>query len=255
MSDKARVHSIFPLNGANSQEFYDTTTHERVFAFTPIFYEEDFMGAGKSAAFPTSATVGSDWIKKTVQTGGTPTVGAIANAAFGQVQLALDATSEKQEASLYWADKLAVDVTAGTVIEVRAKLAVLPSATGVEAVFGLSSAWVDGPDNASEYLEFGANASGVMNMRSQDGTTQNAIASNFTADTTKYHVYRIDATVLTNVRYFVDGVERNTDNQIAFAATGSSAILQPYMSVYKASGTGVATLDIDYFKFWNAARD
>jgi hypothetical protein len=255
MADKARVHAVYPLNGANTQEFYDTTTHERVSALVPIFYKDDFQGAGKAAAFPTTATLGSDWIKKLVDSAGTPSVGAIANAAFGAVALALDATSEKQEATLYWADKLAVDVTKGVVFEARAKLAVLPSATGVEAVFGLSSAWIDGPDNASEYLEWGAAGSGVMNMRSQDGTTQNAIGSTFTADTTKYHVFRIDATVLTDIKYFVDGVRYNADNAIGFAATGTSAILQPYFSVYKPSGTGVATLDVDYAAFWSAARD
>ena len=33
--------------------------------------------------------------------------------------------------------------------------------------------------------------------------------------------------------------------QFGFAATGSGAVLQPYCSVYKASGTGVGTLAID----------
>jgi hypothetical protein len=254
MSDKARVHAVYPLNGANSQEFKDTSTYEYVFAFTPIFYEDDFMGAGKSAAFPTVATVGSDWIKKTVQTTGSPSVAAVANAAFGQVALALDSTSEKQEATLYWADKLAIDVTKGAVFEARVKLATLPSTSGVEAVLGLSSAWIDGPDNASEYIEWGASGSGVMNMRSQDGTTQNAIASTFTADTS-YHIYRIDMTVVTDIKYFVDGVRYSTANQVGFAATGSSAILQPYFSVYKASGAGVATMDIDYVRFYSAQRD
>jgi hypothetical protein len=255
MSDRARVHAISPLNGANTQEFYDTTTHERVFAFAPIFYQDDFMGAGHAAAFPTTATVGSDWIKKTVQTSGSPSVAAVANAAFGQVELLIDTTSEKQEATLYWADKLELDVTKGFVFEARVKFVTLPSASGVEAVFGVSSAWIDGPDNASEYLEFGASGSGVINMRSQDGTTQNAIATGFTADTTTFHIYRIDATVLTNIRYFIDGAEQNTDNQLAFGATGTSAILQPYLSCYKPSGAGNAAFEVDYVRFFAAQRD
>ena len=33
-----------------------------------------------------------------------------------------------------------------------------------------------------------------------------------------------------------------------FAATGALAVLQPYLGCYKPSGTGVATLTIDYVR-------
>ena len=39
------------------------------------------------------------------------------------------------------------------------------------------------------------------------------------------------------------------------ASTGANAILQPYFSVYKPSGTGVATMDVDYVRFFAAQRD
>ena len=35
-----------------------------------------------------------------------------------------------------------------------------------------------------------------------------------------------------------------------FAATGALAVLQPYLGCYKPSGTGVATLTIDYVRAW-----
>ena len=101
MSDKARIHSR--LNAANNLEFFDQSTHERVFALAALFYEDDFLAAGKQA-FPTTATQGIDWVKKLVDTGGTPTVAGVASGQFGQVQLALDATSEKQEAT-HWGSK------------------------------------------------------------------------------------------------------------------------------------------------------
>jgi len=219
-----------------------------------IAFLEDFLGAGKGT-FPTSATQGLDWIKKLVETGGTPSVAGVSAAGGGQVQLLIDTTSEKQEATLYWADNKGLDVTKGLVFEARVKLTTLPSAAGAEAVWGVSSSWIDGPDNAAEYVEFGITGTGgAVNMRSQDGTTQNALASGFVADT-NFHVYRIDCNVVTDIGFYVDGVRKNTAGQVGFAATGASAILQPYLSLYKASGAGNATMVVDYVRAWMNGRE
>lgn len=234
------------------QQFYDDAqNYETVNRQAPLQYRDDFLGAG-SAVIPAagSAASGVDWVKKIVDTGGTPTVASLANAGGGVTRCALDATSEKQEATLYWGDAKALDVTKGFVWEARVNLHVLPSAAGVQAVMGVSGVWIDGPDNAAEYLEFGATANGAINMRSQDGTTQASVASGVTVVADAFHVYRIDAVDLTDIRYFIDGVQVSATSAIGFAATGASAILQPYFSVYKPSGTGVATMDIDYVKAW-----
>jgi hypothetical protein len=60
-----------------------------------------------------------------------------------------------------------------------------------------------------------------------------------------YHLFRIDATIVTDVAFYIDGIRVNAVGSISFAATGANAILQPYASVYKASGTGVGTLSLD----------
>lgn len=245
MSDKARVHSRF--NATNNLEFFDQSTHERVFALAGLFYEDDFLAAGKQA-FPTTATQGIDWVKKLVETSGTPSVAGVASGQFGQVQLALDATSEKQEATLYWADNKHLDPTKGFEFECRAALSVLPSTAGVEAVFGVAGSWIDGPDNNTEYLEFGASGNGTMLMRSQDGSTQNAISTGVTVTAGVFHIFRIDASNTQDVGYYIDGVRYSTAGQIKFGATG---LLQPYLSVYKPSGTGVATLVVDYVRLFS----
>lgn len=234
---------------AGVQTFYDSATFENMFAMAPIFYDDDFMAAGKQA-FPTTGTQGIDWVKKLVQTGGTPTVAGVASAAGGQVQLAIDATSEKQEATLYWVDNKHLDVTKGLVLEARAKLNVLPSAAGVQAVLGVASSWIDGPDNNTFYLELGATANGAILCRSQDGVNQKSVASGITVLATDFHIYRIDATDPTDVKFFIDGVQVSATSAIAYAATGANAILQPYFSVYKPSGVGVASMTIDYFRAW-----
>jgi hypothetical protein len=236
---------------AGTQVFYDPQqNYEHMMSMAPLFYDEEFLGGGKAGgAFPSSATAGSDWVKKIVGAA-PPTVGGVSNGAGGQVACTLTSTSEKQDAALYWGDQLALDVTKNLVIELRAQLSVLPSAAGVQAVFGASSAWIDGPDNASKYLEFGATANGAILIRSQDGTAQKSIASGITVLTTEWHVYRIECTDVTDIRYYIDGVQVSANNAVPFAATGSNAILQPYMSMYKPSGTGVGTLTVDYFRAW-----
>jgi hypothetical protein len=236
---------------AGTQAFYDPQqNYEHMMSMAPLFYDEEFLGGGKAGGtIPSSATAGSDWVKKIVGAA-PPTVGGVANAGGGQVACALTSTSEKQDAALYWGDQKALDVTKNLVMEIRVQLSVLPSAAGVQAVWGLSSAWIDGPDNAGQYLEFGATASGAILLRSQDGTTQKSIASGITVLATDWHVYRIEAIDPTDIRFYIDGVQVSANNAVPFAATGSSAILQPYMSVYKPSGTGVATLTVDYFRSW-----
>ena len=60
-----------------------------------------------------------------------------------------------------------------------------------------------------------------------------------------FHIFKIDAGNVADVQFFIDGVRVSTPSQMSFAATGANAILQPYLAMYKASGTGVGTLQID----------
>lgn len=230
----------------NPQSQYDAATSETVNRFTTVVIDEDFTGPGHTT-IPTagSPAAGYAWVQKTVKTGGTPTVGPVANAGGGIIRLALDATSEKQEATLYANDALAWDMTKSAIWEARISNHVIPSAAAVEMVFGMQSAWIDGPDNASFYARFQQLASGVINFQTKDGVQTLTHADSTTMVVDTFHIFRIDATDPTNVRFFVDGREVNTPKQMSFAATGSNAILQPYVSVYKASGTGVGTVDVD----------
>lgn len=236
--------------------FDDQLAHETVMHGAPLFFGDDFIGAGAGVAVPAagSASAGSAWVKKIVGAA-PPTVGLVSNGAGGQMQLALTSASEKQDAALYWNDNLSIDATKKAGAEFRAALAVAPSAASVQMVMGLSSAWIDGPDNASYYIEFGCTASGALLIRSKDGVTTSSIAaaplggSAITLDTA-FHNFRIDVSDPTDVGFYYDGVRVNTSGSIKFAATGSNAILQPYASVYKPSGTGVGTLTIDKIDVW-----
>jgi hypothetical protein len=230
----------------NAQSEYDAATYETVQRYTAVVLDEDFIGPGHAtgSGIPTTATVGYPWIQKTVKTSGSPSVSAVSNAGGGIIRLALDATSEKQEATLYAADVLNWDMTKSAVWEARVSNHVLPTGV-VEIVFGMQSAWIDGPDNASFYAEFQQLSSGAVNMRTKDGVQTLSNTSGVTMAVDAFHIFRIDATTPTNVRFFIDGSEVSTPGQMSFAATGANAILQPYFTVYKASGTGVGSLDVD----------
>jgi hypothetical protein len=188
---------------------------------------------------------GYAWVKKIVGSG-PPTVAVVANGAGGIAACTLAATSEKEDAALYNNDQLTFDVTKNLVFEARAAFAVLPSVAGVEFVLGLQSAWIDGPDNAAEYIRFQANGSGLVNCQAYDGTTRGSVSSGVTLVAGAYHLFRIDCTNVADIAYYIDGARVNAVGSIGFAATGASAVLQIYASAYKpASNAGVGTLNID----------
>lgn len=231
--------------GGHTRRLFDQNTDETVARFQPCIVDEDFIGAGH-ASIPASGSpaTGYPWVQKTVKSAGSPSVAVVSNSAAGIVALSLDTTSEKQEATLYANDQKNWDVTKNLTWETRAAFTVPPGPL-VEIVFGLQSAWIDGPDNAAQYVRFQALASGLVNMQTFDGTLAAAGSSGVTLSAGAYHVFRIDAADVTNIRFFVDGNEVSTTGQFKFAATGASAVLQPYCSVYKASGAGAGTLSID----------
>jgi hypothetical protein len=236
------------INTGDAQSEYDAATTETIQRYTAAILDEDFIGPAHvgAAGIPTAATVGYPWIQKTQKTAGVPSVAAVANAAGGVVRLLVDATSELQEATLYAADVLNWDVTKSLVWEARISNHVVPSVAGLEIVFGLQTAWINGPDTAAEYVRFQQLASGVVNIQAKDGViAAQSVATGITMATDVFHIFRIDCTNPQNIRFFIDGVEMNTPGQITYAGVGAAAILQPYVSIYKASGAGTAQVDVD----------
>jgi len=231
--------------------FYEDSAFETTRPMSPVFFHDDFLGADGLAAIPAngSEAAGVHWAKKIVGAA-PPTVAFVGNAIGGQVACTLTSASQKQDAVLYWSDQLAIDVTKGAHFEARFKLSTLPSAAGVQAVVGLAAPWIDGPDNNTCYLQIGATANGALLIRSYDGVTQISAAAGLTLANTDWCIARISCSDITNVSMWLNGAKATTEGQINFAATGSLAVLQPYLAVYKPSGTGVATLVVDYVKTW-----
>jgi hypothetical protein len=244
MANQVTLQSRNAVNGAAQSE-YDAATNETIVRLAAAILDEDFIGPGHSSipAFGSPAT-GYPWVQRTVKTSGSPTVAIIANSSGGIVQNALDATSEKQEASLYANDQLNWDMTKYATYETRAAASVLPTLLAV-GILGLHSAWIDGPTNAAAYAHFSIGAAGLVSMQMFDGTTTTSGSTGVNLVAGVFHSFRIDASDPTNLRFFIDGTEYSTKGQLAFAGTGAIAILQPYASVYKASGAGLASIQLD----------
>ena len=233
-------------------------TFETTASAAPFQFGDDFVGAGHTAGVPAagSPAAGYPWVKKIV---GTPTgVALVANAAGGVMQCALAATSEAEEAGLYFNDSLVFNTQSVGQIEWRSQLAVAPS-SGAQAFLGVGSAWVGGPLNLARYMGFIWNGSAALFITTKDanGDTYSFAAapiggSAITTDTAAYHVYRIDWSNASDVAFYVDGNRVNAVGSVVWnPSSAANAILQPWHTVYKASGTGTATLNVDKIDEFN----
>ena len=233
---------------------YDDNTQEFISTGAAIDFNDDFVGAGHTASLPAfgSPVAGYPWVQKVVKTAGSPSVAAVTNGPGGQIAMALTSNSEAQEATLYQNDQRTWDSTKTLIYQARAQLTALPSAAGVQAVFGMSGAWSNGPLTISTYIFFGCNGSGELFMYSYDGTTRTAVDTGIALAAGVFYQFRIEIDQSGVLHFFVNGNEYTTSTSpITWAAMGTPAILQLYNSVYKPSGAGVATLILDSIEIWS----
>ncbi len=230
--------------------FYDPDRdHETVEKEAPVEFYDDFLGAFTAVPAAAGAESGCRWVDKIVLTLGTPTVAIAADAASGAMQCALEATAEEQEALCYMDDQRQFSLEQGLIVEMRARLLVVPTLLG-EIVWGLAGDYVKGPDNVARSVWFTADGSGEVFCEKDDAGTDQSATSGVTCLATDWKVYRIDATDVTNILFFIDGVNVATGTTFGYVGTGANAILQPYFGCYKSGGAGLGTLKIDYVRIW-----
>ena len=234
-------------------EAHNTATQERIPWGAEVVYIDDFLwGAGGLATIPnvSSEENGFGWTKLIVGNG-PPTIGVVADAANGVMELALESTGQAQDAMIYHSDQRAINLKAGLQVEVRVKFSVLPT-SGVAAVFGLAGDHNLDKDSITEHAWFRAQASAAI-LAETDDTTNNEDdkATGVTVLTTDWKIYRIDFSTLADVRFYIEGdaVALATTFDMSNLST-AEAVMQPYFSLDKASGGGVGTMQVDYFKSW-----
>ena len=232
--------------------YYDSSTFERVLPLAPITFYDDFLGAGQLATIPNASSEekGLSWTKLIVGAG-PPTIGAVADEANGVMELALTSDSQAQDAMIYFSDQKAFSLKQGCMFEARIKLSVLPT-TGVAVVFGMAGDHNLDKDTVSEAAWFKAAASAAILAESDDTTNNNDdIATDITVATGDWKIYQIDFRTIADVRYYIDGASVATATTFDMSnLTDAEAVMQPYFSLDKASGTGVGTMKIDYVRVW-----
>lgn len=241
-----KTKSAYNWFGTGRQAFWDGATFETLKAMYPVEFYDDFIGA--DVVIPASGSVesGVAWSKKIVGAA-PPTVAKTADGVNGMVDLALTSASQKQDAALHMNDELMFSIAQGAIFEARLALSTLPTDVAI-ASFGLWGAWADG--GSAYRVGFEVPAGGVVTCESDDNATDTSAASSVTLVAGEYHVFRIDCTLQSAIKFYIDGDMVCRSTTFANAASASNSKAQPHVGLYKASGTGVGTISLDYVKVW-----
>lgn len=227
--------------------YFESVTHERVNMVAPVTLYDDFLNPSLVVPDQGSLESGVLWAKKIVGAA-PPTVAGVANETNGAVKLHLTADVQKQNADLYHADQLNFSALQGLVFETRLKVSTLPT-LHAEAVWGVAGAWADGPDAITYSCFFTADGSGEVFCEKDDNATDQSATSGVTVLATEWHIYRIDFTVATDVKFYIDGNPVAGGTTFSWAASAANSKVQPYLACYKVGDdAGVGDLTIDYVR-------
>ena len=236
----------------NALQFFNKDTHETVAMFSDVVFYDDFLGANGLAGMPAAdaAESGVQWVGLDV---GDATNAFVADGPNGQYQLHMHVTGEAEDSTLYWNDQLGLSVLNGGIIEFGVNMSTLAT-LGVTAVAGICGPHNLDKDTVANSAWFRWQGSGALLCETDDTTNDNDDKDpSITTVAGELNIYRIDLTVLADVKFFVNGVRllATTTFDMSNLAAGEK-VLQPYFSLDKASGAGLGDMVIDYVKFWGA---
>lgn len=199
---------------------------------------DDFFGLGLLLA--ESGSLGL-WEDVAVGEG---TVAIAADVHSGAAVLTLTATSEAQDAVLYFGDQLQFDIDQLDRMEFRAK--VTTPGTGVRVVMGMAGDHNLAKDSVAQAAWFSLDAGLALTAEADDGTNEVDDSAIATITTAVWYDFAIDFRNKADIKFYVNGVQVATGATFSMAAyTGG---LQPYFSADKASGTGLTVVTVDYVR-------
>jgi len=240
----ARTIAGFTAGGIEFRK--DPDTFEHVLIAAPVHIKEDFLGY--QAMLSESGSAGR-WL--TVETDLNLAMALVADLSGGGLQGTLDSDSSAQQAVLYCGDQRNIDVSKSAGFEARVNLAVLPT-TGVDFVCGLAGDHNATRDSIDVGAWFRCQASGALLCESDDTTNNNDdVAAGITLVAGTTYTFYIDFSVLTDVKFYVNNVRvcADTTFDLSNLATVEN-IMQPYIGLGKASGTGVGTMYVNMVQAW-----
>lgn len=204
-----------------------------------IEFFDDFLGIDGALTKET----GSVGVWSTVDVGDA-TEAAVADAHGGAMALVIAATSEAEDAVLYFGDQLNFDIDSLLRMEFRAKF--ITPGSGVTIVAGMAGDHNLDKDTVAQNAWFRCEGGLALVAESDDGTTDTDDVAIATITTNVWYDFAIDFSDKSALKFFLNGTQVATAGTFSLAAyTGG---LQPYFSADKASGTGTGQLIIDYVR-------
>jgi hypothetical protein len=226
--------------------FHDGSTHETTGPLAPLVFKDDFLGT-------TLVAGATEWLAKDIHADATEA--NVANAEEGVFRLHIGATDAEQEAGLTFNDKLFINLDKKPIVEFVAAVHVLPTLLS-ELYFGVGNAYVKGrlvaaDEGPTVHAFFVFDGSGICTVHTDDTAVDNdAKATGVTVVADAKHVFRIDFTDITDVKFYIDGVGVATSTTFNMS-TGTNVVMQPMAFVYKASSAGLGDVDIDSIAVWS----
>lgn len=147
----------------------------------------------------------------------------------------------------------------GLIFETRVKVTTDPSGKA-ELMLGLSGDRYLTDDQVAEaddidyHAFFVFDGAAACTIYADDNVTDtNAVATGHSADAA-YHVYRIDATEVDDVKFYVDGAQVAKTTTFDMSGMDGDFRVVPYLMATKASGNGQCVYVVDYIRVWQAER-
>ena len=180
--------------------FFDHLTLETVQPMAPVMFQDDFLYK--------TLNVTDYWTAIDVSAAGNTTPAVVADGANGVARLPLDVTSEAQESGLTCGDQRCFILNQGLIWEAKVTLSTLPTLLGI-AVWGMAGDKNAVANTVAESAWFRADGSGAITVETDDTVNeQTLISTGVTVLTTDMKIYKIDFTVITDVKFYIDAVYR-----------------------------------------------
>lgn len=241
--------------GGQYTRIYDISTHETIEILNAkVKFVDDFLN---TTIFTT--TEHGPWLKKDTSAAGATFEDIVADQSGGVMKLELDeGQNEKEEAGIYFGDGLTFNLDKGVIFEARAAIHTTPTLQS-EIYFGLANAYVEGPIAEADagptvHAFFCFDGALTPTIHTDDASTDNnAIATGVTEVLDTYSIFRIDASDLTSVKFYIDGAR--VGSATTFVMTnGANVVVQPFLMAHKETSAGDGVVYVDYCKVWQLAR-
>jgi hypothetical protein len=229
--------------------YFDGTTYETVAPLAPVVLYDDFLGTVTNTDIWTTINVGA---------------GSTAQAA-SVLTLTQNVAGATDENGVYGKNDKPFNLDKGPIFECRMAVSVAPT-IGSEIIFGLmndnltpGAGRILLADELLLYACFGfyttVGAGLIPVIRTDDtGANSGIISTALTVVVNVYHVYKIDFTDVTNVKFFIDGARVASTTTFSMA-TGAAVMVQPIITSQKVGvDAGLGTALIDYVKVWQPTR-